>query len=144
MFNASTYKLKLIEAINKLGKTNGHKYPESPNDAIDAALVEFVIAKQLQDTAKPRYEAARAQLAKLCKLTAIPPGQNGVAHNSRIGVVQYNTLENPTKLDTTKLLNEMVKEFEITIDEAQALIDKCKTRTPGGQVRISASLNNLE
>lgn len=144
MFNASAYKLKLIEAINKLGKTNGHKYPEQPNDAVDAALVEFSIAKQLQDTAKVRYEAARGQLTKLCKLSDVRPGQNGVAHNSRIGSVAYTTMENPTRLDTTKLLNELVKEFEITIDEAQVLIDKCKTRTPGGQVRINVALNNWE
>ena len=144
MFNASAYKLKLIEAINKLGKTNGHKYPESPNDAIDAALVEFVIAKQLQDTAEVRYKHARKAINALCKLDSKSVVETGIAHSSRIGVITYTTLNNPTRLDADMLVSTLVKEFEITIEDAQALLNRCKTQSTGLQVRVTAALNNLE
>lgn len=144
-FNYSAWLLDMRKAVESLGNKNGLKYPGNPNEEADAAMVEYSKAAIIRDAATKRYEVARKRLTRMLELDKVSPGaRNSIARQSATGIVLYSSYDNPATIDATALTSMLVKEFDVTVEEATQLVDSCRTKRPGGYVKMLVTLNDMK
>lgn len=132
------YVVKLQSLIDRAGKHNGTKPPQS-NDAVDALAQEYAIAKALADAADSRVERARTALMKGMQL----PERKGqhILHDTQFALVEDQVVSNARLIKPAMLLNALVTECGMTLTQADEFIDRhCKPADAGMQHRLKVLL----
>lgn len=135
--NVGEVPIKIAEAINRIGTQIGVRL-EIPNDETAHAALELYIAQQIKRAAESRAEAAREEFVKL--ITAPVHRGTHIVHDSAYATVIADMRASPRRFVEAKLVSAIVKRFNITIEDAQALIDSAKQTSNSLVMQLTPAL----
>lgn len=125
--NANTGVTLLVaaqDAVNKLGTTGKTALPKV-NDIKAGAMLEYALAKAINDAATARFKAARQHLINtLADAVPTTAGPRSIIFESSHGLINAGCNRGAMRLDKTQLVTVLMRECSITEKEAQALIAK--------------------
>jgi hypothetical protein len=107
------------------------------NAAVDQAAQRYFQWKEAERVVKEGLEAARTTL--LNEVTV--PGRKGnhLVHDSRYVAVNCNVVNGARTLDQKALQSALVKQFNMSMDDAEAFMDACR-KEAGLQTRLTVQV----
>jgi hypothetical protein len=135
--NVGEVPIKIAEAVNRIGTQIGVRL-EIPNDETAHAAQELYVAQQIKRAAESRAETAREEFVKL--ITAPVHKGKHIVHDSAHATVIADMRSSPRRLVEAKLASSIVKRFNITIEDAQALIDSAKQASDSLVMQLTPAL----
>lgn len=107
------------------------------NAPVDQYAQRYFMWKEAERVVKEQLETTRDAL-----LTETPIPQrkgNHLVHDSRYTSVNVNVVNGPRTLDTKALQSALVKQFNLSMDDAEAFIDACR-KEAGLQNRLTVQV----
>ena len=136
---------KVRDSLFRIGTSNGTAFPESTlvfegsNEDVtrcvseEQAAYEYMLAREIEATAKKRAEGAKARLVELGmldKAEKAKPGDTGYTYSGQLVSISYK-VNNPAKRVDTKALSAALRKLGVSQDKIdQAFTEATKESKP--------------
>lgn len=131
---------KLVKVAGTPDAKNGARVPRL-NHPMDAAVLEYAVAKTLKNVIEKREEAARREVLMQVR-TAHPmiPATKTTLHNSAYATLIGQEIAGPRRLNKDALLAALLKRMSST--EADEIMEEAQVQSEP-QVRLTPTINLL-
>lgn len=107
------------------------------NAPVDQAAQRYFMWKEAERVVKDQLETARDEIFKE---VAVPNRKgNHLVYDSRYTSVNCNVVNGPRTLDQKALASALVKQFNLSLEDAETFIDACR-KEAGLQTRLTVQV----
>ena len=145
--DANMFRAKLRQALDRVGRSNGHACPET-NSNIDRVLHELLVASEAMSYFKTRLEAATKEAYDVSfaaeELEEIidsvvhdMQGRDVIAASGDLYQLTMSISKPSKRLNQTALRNALKTQFAIDPKKVDALFDECSNyATPAKRLKV--------